>query len=152
MLYFTSVRSTAAIFFRNANQQNAIFPPFVTNLGQRAIQHSPKVEVCTIPPTCTSVGMYLMYADSNNSIMKALIWFPKTPPTIDSSTFSRLVGKIYVPDESVDSYKAAQYWSARAGVIYGHSQLAIDTRWLCITSLSVSCLLYIRMLYTIHSI
>lgn len=126
MLYFTSVRSTGSIFFRNSNQQNAIFPPFVTNLADRAIQYSPNVEVCTIPPTCTSVGIYLMDTESDNSMMKALIWFPKTPPTINSYTFSRRRGNIYVPDESVDSYKAAQYWSTQAGVIYGHSQLAID--------------------------
>lgn len=83
------------------------------------------MEVCVIPPTFTSAGAYLFYAD-NITALKASIWFPTTPPTLSSNSLSRLRGKIYVPDVSVSAYKSASYWSNYASSIYGFSQLAID--------------------------
>lgn len=47
-----------------------------------------------------------------------------TPPTIGSNTLTGLKSTciIYVPDASVNDYKAAQYWSARADYIKGISE------------------------------
>lgn len=60
---------------------------------------------------------YLFY---NNASAKSLIIRNAIPPTIGSSTITGLAADciIYVPAGSVDAYKAAQYWSARADYIF----------------------------------
>ena len=56
---------------------------------------------------------------ANNSSCVSLAIHAKTPPTIASTTITGLKADcaIYVPAASVDAYKAAQYWSARASYI-----------------------------------
>lgn len=56
---------------------------------------------------------------NNNSACIQLTIDAVTPPTINSDTFSGLKSDciIYVPAESVDAYKAKQYWSDRASYI-----------------------------------
>lgn len=53
-----------------------------------------------------------------------LIMDATTPPTISSSSLFQLSSSciIYVPDESVQTYKEARYWSARADYIRGISE------------------------------
>ena len=55
----------------------------------------------------------------SNSSCASLTIHAETPPTIASSTITGLKADciIYVPAASVDAYKAAQYWSARASYI-----------------------------------
>ena len=56
---------------------------------------------------------------NNNSSCASLTIHADTPPTIANSTITGLKADciIYVPAASVDAYKAAQYWSARAAYI-----------------------------------
>ena len=56
---------------------------------------------------------------ANNSSCSSLTIHAETPPTIGSSTITGLKADciIYVQAASVDAYKAAQYWSARASYI-----------------------------------
>ena len=55
----------------------------------------------------------------NNTSCASLTIHAVTPPAIGYTTIIGLKSNciIYVPDASVDAYKAAQYWSARAGYI-----------------------------------
>jgi hypothetical protein len=55
----------------------------------------------------------------NNSSCGSFTIDAETPPTIANSTITGLKADciIYVPTASVDAYKAAQYWSARAAYI-----------------------------------
>ena len=55
----------------------------------------------------------------NNSSCTSFTIHAKTPPTIAINTITGLKADciIYVPAASVDAYKAAQYWSARAAYI-----------------------------------
>lgn len=55
----------------------------------------------------------------NNSACTSFTIDADTPPTIGNNTITGLKADcaIYVPAESVDAYKAAQYWSARASYI-----------------------------------
>lgn len=48
-----------------------------------------------------------------------IVALPIAPPTITSNTFSGVPGAcpIYVQAESVDAYKAKQYWKTRAAYI-----------------------------------
>ena len=56
---------------------------------------------------------------TNNSSCTSFTVHAETPPTIASNTITGLKADciIYVPAASVDAYKAAQYWSARASYI-----------------------------------
>jgi len=56
---------------------------------------------------------------ANNSSCGSFTIDAETPPTISNDTISGLKADcvIYVPAASVDAYKAAQYWSARASYI-----------------------------------
>ncbi len=55
----------------------------------------------------------------NNTSCASLTIHADTPPTIANNTITGLKADcaIYVPAESVDAYKAKQYWSARASYI-----------------------------------
>ena len=70
------------------------------------------------PSTLTSfVNKSTVFSD--NSTLTSLTFFSTTPPTIISSTFSPLksLQHIYVPAESVDTYKTANNWSRHASKI-----------------------------------
>lgn len=56
---------------------------------------------------------------ASNTACTSLTIDAETPPTIGSTTITGLKSDcaIYVPAASVDAYKAAQYWSARADYI-----------------------------------
>lgn len=75
----------------------------------------------TIPSGVTSIGSNAFYYCKN---LKYIELKPTTPPTLSSSTaFDRTNNcPIYVPDESVDTYKAASQWSSLASRIYGISE------------------------------
>lgn len=77
-----------------------------------------------VTPSCfRGFGRYTIYGCLK---LQALIFKATTPPTIISTSFSYSKGKIYVPDDAVDTYKGAELWSDKASNIYSHSQLAID--------------------------
>ena len=59
----------------------------------------------------------------NNTSCASLTVHAETPPTIGNNTITGLKADcaIYVPAASVDAYKAAQYWSARASYIQAMS-------------------------------
>jgi len=51
-----------------------------------------------------------------------MIFENETPPTATDVPFRHFLGKIYVPDASLQDYKTAAGWSASADKIYGISQ------------------------------
>lgn len=124
MLLFTAVTTANSLFASNSNIKIGVCPPNTVS-GVRTFDRCPDMLVCTIPPKFNSAGIYLFYYGGTTQL-KASIWFPTTPPTISSASLQGIGGRIYVPDESVADYKAAQYWSNYASSIYGFSQLAID--------------------------
>ncbi len=66
-----------------------------------------------------NLNSYCQKMFNNNYACTQLTIDAVTPPTINSDTFSGMKSDciIYVPAESVDAYKAKQYWSARASYI-----------------------------------
>ena len=63
-------------------------------------------------------GSDVFYYDNVTMIIHAT-----TPPTVNSSAFNRATFiAIYVPDDSVDAYKAASIWSAQASKIHPLSE------------------------------
>ena len=72
-----------------------------------------------LPATLTSIGNYVF---SRYTALATLICNATTPPTLSSSALSNTpiaskTGTIYVPDASVDAYKAATNWSTYADII-----------------------------------
>lgn len=71
------------------------------------------VTTLTLPSTVNSIGQFLYRSSVTNLISKAVV-----PPTTTANTFTgATITNIYVPDESVEAYKAAPYWSAFADKI-----------------------------------
>lgn len=59
--------------------------------------------------------------------LKTIIFRATTPPTLDSMAFNDAQNMtIYVPDESVSTYKRATNWSAHASKIKGISELPTE--------------------------
>lgn len=83
------------------------------------------LKVIVIPSTMTSfVSNFLLGSGTLVSGGCIVICKANTPPTLGSTPFnSANIGKIYVPDESVDTYKATTGWSGKASIIYGKSDL-----------------------------
>ncbi len=64
-----------------------------------------------LPPCLSSIGSYAFRYCEN---LTTLVVLAKVPPTCNSSTFKDFTNKsnckVYVPAESVDLYRAAEYW------------------------------------------
>ena len=73
----------------------------------------------TIPDSVTSIGVS---AFSGCTSLKEVYCEPITPPSGRSGMFDDNASgrKIYVPRNSVEAYKAAQYWSNYASSIEGY--------------------------------
>ena len=63
-------------------------------------------------------GLYHFYGNSHPVIIDAVV-----PPTIENkNVLASFRGKFYVPDESVEAYRSAQYWSSFASSIMPRSE------------------------------
>ena len=111
-------------------------------IGVGAFGYCTSLTSVTIPDSVTSIGDYAFYyctSLTSVTIGKRVNWIgseafgyctsltsvyckPTTPPTGGSSMFSSNASgrKIYVPRNSVEAYKAAQYWSEYASDIVGY--------------------------------
>lgn len=82
----------------------------VTSIGSYSFQNCTSLTSITIPSGVTSIGEYAFeYCDRLRSVTVNA----STPPTLGSYVFSGIdyYMKIYVPETSVDAYKAASGWS-----------------------------------------
>ena len=91
----------------------------ITKIGDSAFYHCNKLTCITIPNSVTSIVEYAFrYCDSLTSVYCK----PTTPPTGDYDMFYYNASgrKIYVPRNSVSTYKSASYWSNYASYIEGY--------------------------------
>lgn len=103
-------------------------PESLTKLGSQAFFRCSSLQSITVPSSVTYIDAGCFYQCSN---LTRLIMLPTTPPTLYAGTGSNdfLYGvngsafRIYVPDESVEAYKAASGWSYRANLILPISSL-----------------------------
>ena len=91
-------------------------PNGVTSIGDGAFSYCSELTNATIPNSVTSIGNYPF---SYCSMLTSVTVEATTPPTLGSSVFSGTHANlvIYVPAESVDTYKAASGWSTYADKI-----------------------------------
>ena len=96
--------------------KNTVIPSTVTSIANYAFQGSRMIEV-TIPSGIVSIGIY---GFSGCTSLSSVICEPSTPPTLGSGGFNSNANgrKIYVPSESVNTYKTASTWSTYASSIY----------------------------------
>ena len=90
---------------------NTVIPNNVTTIGTGAFMNIRSLINIKIPNSVTTIGNLAFY--NCTSLIKVEIQ-SSTPPTIYSSTFyncNREI-KFYVPSESVNVYKAANYWKS----------------------------------------
>lgn len=94
-------------------------PNSLTTIGSSAFRNT-QMQTLTIPSGVTSLGNVILY----NTTLPEMVFLPTTPPTSTASTWTNnKVTTIYVPDGSVDAYKAADNWSGVASKIKGLSEL-----------------------------
>ena len=88
----------------------------VTEIGENAFSECSGLTNITIPNSVTSIGDGAFFFCTSLTSITSLA---TTPPTIQSEVFTEVPADcpIYVPAESVEAYKAAQYWSDRADYI-----------------------------------
>ena len=84
------------------------------NLGDKSV-----LKEVTLPNTIKTIGNYTLF---NYTALDTFICQATTPPTLGSYVFNNTpiaskTGTIYVPDASVDAYKAASEWATYADII-----------------------------------
>ena len=94
-------------------------PDSVTSIGSSAFSGCSSLTSITIPDSVTSIGTC---AFCDCSSLTSVYCKRTTPPTGYYGMFhyNALERKIYVPTESVDAYKTANYWSDYKSDIYGY--------------------------------
>ncbi len=85
-------------------------PNGITTISESVFGGCTKLTSVTIPSSVTAIGEYAFYGCT---ALEQLIVEAEVPPTITSATFEQVDHTIplYVPDQSVNDYKAATYWS-----------------------------------------
>ena len=110
-LYFGVTNVDSSAFFNCVSLQNIKLPPNTTSLAGTVFQGCSSLESIDIPATVSSIGSNCFVGCSS---MQYAIVRPITPPTLGNGTTFGTRGTtypIYVPDESVEAYKAANYWN-----------------------------------------
>ena len=92
-------------------------PSGVTKIGEYAFNGCTGISSIELPSGLKTIGAGAFY---NCDFLKSITVHATTPPTIQSTTLISVPSDcvIYVPAESVNTYKAATNWSARADYIY----------------------------------
>ena len=99
--------------------ESVTIPNGVTSIKTYAFEGCSSLVSITIPDSVTSIGEWVFYKCSS---LAEVYCKPTTPPTGDDFMFSNNASgrKIYVPTESVEAYKSANYWRNYADDIVGY--------------------------------
>ena len=117
----TQRRSTGSYTFSATGITEVTFSPNITSLGNNSFTQCVNLLTITIPATITKLGTGVFYSCSK---LAEVIMEATTPPTIGINLFQSCpaLTSIYVPDASVEAYKAATNWSTYASKIKGISE------------------------------
>ena len=134
------INGDTILAYANASGSVYNIPNNITIIGDEAFKGCKSLTNVDIPDSVTTIGDHAFYGcsvltsvDIPNSVatikhsafescskLKYVYCKPTTPPVLGSSYvfYNNAAGrKIYVPAESVDAYRGAQYWSEYASMI-----------------------------------
>lgn len=92
-----------------------------TATGNQWVWDSYKIYLIDLPSTIKTLEGYGIHPYRGNQVNYNVICRASTPPTLGSSSYLAKLVKVYVPDNSVDTYKAANKWKDFATKIVGLS-------------------------------
>ena len=105
-----------------ASLESVTLPTSLTNIPNNMFYGCSKLASIVIPSAVASIGSQAFYSCSH---LSQIICENTTPPTLGTNALQYVPSTcpIYVPDESVDTYKSTSGWSARASYINGISEI-----------------------------
>ncbi len=105
---------TSLAFYKASSLKSVTVPISLKTIGDSAVRDCINL-VSINMSSVEKIGNYAFYGCTR---LKTVICRAITPPTIQSTTFGNTGSRIfYVPDESVDAYKAATNWNTYASYI-----------------------------------
>lgn len=118
LAYFTGVTSTSSTFRGCSSLVEVIIPENVTTIGAYTFYQT-SIRKLVLPAKLTAINGNVFQGSGN---LTTTIIYATNPPTISSQARSWLRGTIYVPDDSVEAYRAAAEWINIASRIVGISE------------------------------
>lgn len=112
------VTEIKALAFRASNIKRVVLPDSLVTLAVNVFIFCYQIEYVELGTGITSIGANnFNYTRKQNMV---IICKAVNPPTLGGTVFpaNYTTGKIYVPDASVNDYKAASNWSAHAQYIF----------------------------------
>ena len=133
--YFTGVTQSASYFLHSSEINYITFPPNISYIGDNGLRACTKLRGVEIGSKVTSIGGCFCFQSPNIEWVRCLATTPPTqqafggqysfyPKSISNSSYYKL--RLYVPDESVETYKAAEYWNGFASRTFPLSQFEDD--------------------------
>lgn len=111
----------ANVFQSCTNLTQMILNEGVTSVGDRWLWGARNIKLIDFPSTITAIRGYGIQPYATNQVNFNIICRAVTPSTLGSSSYLTKLVKVYVPDNSVDTYKAANKWKDFATKIVGLS-------------------------------
>ncbi len=108
-------------FMSCVNLTEMIIPEGVVSTATQWIWDSYHVALIDLPSTITTLTGYGIQPYKASQVNYNVICRAVNPPTLGSSSYLTKLVKVYVPDDSVDAYKAANVWKNFATKIVGLS-------------------------------
>ena len=107
------------LFSRCKGLTTVSLPSTLTTIQNNVFHSCIVLTTLTIPANVTSIGNQAFYFGSSEAIIRTYHFLSTTPPTLGTNVFNNIKAGtiIYVPAESVETYKTATGWSNYASYI-----------------------------------